>query len=821
MKFAGRNALHISVAAVLTGALFASTPLELYAQEVEEIIVTARKKDESIQDIPLAVTAITADMVRQMGLQDLDDIAKITAGMTFDPEFSRTSNRPVIRGQANILGESGVAYFIDGVYITGSINDYDINDIERVEIVKGPQSALYGRNTYSGAINIITQSPGDEWAARGQIRATDDSQREISATVKGPVSDVFSIGLTGRYYETDGFWDNEYDGDDIGEQESTSASLVATLEPNDRFSARARVYYNETRDGQPALAAQPASENNCFPDTGSSLYDGLGRYYCGEVSPRPIQNDWKEQAPRAADDNDTLQASLSLDFDLTDNIHLTSITGYNDVDATFIIEADYAPGAFQVANFTPNGFPFSGFEDGPPFNYAYAGSMVDFTFAGEDEIDDISQELRLSWDRGNSEYTLGFYYFDQDVTARDVRQLPEDGQARGTAAYLAELGRMNDVCDANFFCETMTPFFGPTIEEPRNVEDSSIKNTAVFAMADFDLTDALGLRVEARYAEEEIEQTTTFQDASDPAPTSTVSAEETFYSFNPRVTLDYQINDDHMVYALFAQGNKPGGFNSATAIIAGLPSFDEEEVDSFEIGSKQVAMEGQLSANFALYFNKIDGYQLTQNARSGGNTTSAIVNAGDAEIFGAEFEFRYAPAAIEGLSLMASYAYTNAEFVEGLDENLGLLLDVADDGAGNCSLGDQFPDDDDCTSAYGNIDGKKIPRSTDNQFFLDGELRRPLTGDWEWFVGASYSHESSKFAQVANYAKTGDANLVNARFGVENDQYAVSVWGKNLTGEDSVPLVLRYADGNDSFKRNFVTMQRRDTYWGLTASARF
>ena len=386
---------------------------------------------------------------------------------------------------------------------------------------------------------------------------------------------------------------------------------------------------------------------------------------------------------------------------------------------------------------------------------------------------------------------------------------------------------MQAVCDNNPICGSMTPFFGPTVEVPRDVADENITNMAIFAMADFDLSDATGLRVEARWAEEEIERVSTLQVLGGPVD-DVVSAEATFTSFNPRITLDHQIDDNHMVYAVFAQGNKPGGFNSPVAIRAGLPKFEEEEVDSFEVGSKNVAMDGQLVTNVAIFFNQIDGYQLTQNARAGQSTTSATVNAGDAEVFGAELEMRYAPAAIEGLSITANYAYTDAEFVKGKDENLGLLLDVGQNGLVDCSLGDEFNASfvygvDDCdTSAFGSIAGKKIPRTAEHQFFVDAELRRPLGGgEWEWFAGASFSHESSKFGQVANFAETGEADVVNARFGMTSDRYSVSVWGRNLTGEDSTPLVLRYADGNDSFKRSFVGTLRRDTYYGLTASARF
>lgn len=846
MKFVPNTLFRAVSVAFVAGAFSTVAPLTAQAQDnefaglaIEEIVVTARKRDENIQEIPLAVTAITSSMVEQMNIQDLDDIAKLTAGLSFDPEFSRTSNRPVIRGQANILGDSGVSYFIDGVYITGSINDYDINDIERIEVVKGPQSALYGRNTYSGAINIITKSPGDSWGARAQIKASDDSQQQISATVKGPLGDSFAIGLTGRYYTSDGFWTNAYDGSDIGEQESTSLSGVAVLDPNDKFRARLRVYYNETRDGQPALFGQPASMNNCYPDTGSSLYNGLGRYYCGTLQPQAISTDWQFQVPDARDDNDTLNASLALDFDLSDNVTLTSITGFNSVDAAFVIDGDYSPESFALANFTPSGFPafntdFSTPVDftSPPWIYAWIPQPVDFTFAGEDEIEDVSQEFRLSIEGERSRYLIGAYYFDQDTDSRDARILPAGAQAIMDANFSAEQARLDVICGFNPVCATqsafgtpvgMIPFGSSVIDVPQSSSTSNITNTAIFAMAAFDISDATTLTLEGRWAEEDIERITTIDSSeTDPADVEIVPATATFTSFNPRITLDHQLSDDNMIYALIATGNKPGGFNSATAITAGLPSYDEEEVLSFEIGSKNVAADGQLVANFAIFLNEIEGYQLTQNARAGASTTSATVNAGDADIFGIETQFNYRPQAIDGLSLLLNYAFTDSEFVKGEDENWGLLLDVADDGEANCSLGDQFPNESGCTSKFGSIIGKQIPRTAEHQLFFDAEMRRPMgNGDWEWFAGANYSYESSKFAQVANLAETGTASLVGARFGFQSSRWLISLWGKNLTGEDSTPLVLRYADGGDSFKRSFVGTQRRDTYWGLTASARF
>ncbi|MDJ0709251.1 MAG: TonB-dependent receptor plug domain-containing protein [Woeseiaceae bacterium] len=804
MKFAGRSMLCGAVTTALVGAFSIAVPLATQAQELEEITVIARKKDESLQDVPLAVSAITADMVQRMGLQDLDDIAKMTAGLLFDTEFDRTSNRPVIRGQANILGSSGVSYFIDGVYITGSINDYDINDVERVEIVKGPQSALYGRNTYSGAINIVTKAPGDTWATRAQVKTTDDGMSDLSASIRGPVTNNLGIGLSARYYNHDGAFTNTFDGSDIGEQESSSLSANAVFSPSENFTARFRAYYAETRDGQTPLIGIPHSENNCFPDNGS-LYAGGGRYYCGVLQPRPVNSDWTVQAPDSKNDRDLTQFSLSMDWQLSDNWSLASVTGYNTEDAVFISEADYQPTQFQTAVFArfPTGFPF-------PTAWAYVGTMVDFTFASADDIEDLSQEFRLRYVGERSEFLIGAYYFDQDSATVGVRELPPNAQAIAAANYGATFAEQQAWCTANFFiCTGITPFFGPTVAVNNTFSEINTQNSALFGMAAFDIGDASRLTIEARFAEEELTRN------------RTTSA--TFRSFSPRITFDHRLSDDHMVYVLYAEGTKPGGFNSDLAASQNKGEFEEEEVESIEVGSKSTGLDGRLVANVSLFLNQVTGYQLTQNVRAGANTTSATVNAGDADIFGAEIELRYAARTVDGLNFTFNYAFTDAEFVAGTDENIGLLIDVNDDGLVNCSAGDEFPEISGCTaSAFGSLVGNQVPRTAEHQIFLDAELRRPMgSGDWEWYLGANGTYESSKFAQVVNEAETGSTTLINARFGMQNDRYGFSLWGKNLTGEDSTTLALRYADGADSFKRSFVIMPRRDTYWGLTANVNF
>jgi len=287
------------------------------------------------------------------------------------------------------------------------------------------------------------------------------------------------------------------------------------------------------------------------------------------------------------------------------------------------------------------------------------------------------------------------------------------------------------------------------------------------------------------------------------------------------VTLDWKPSDNALVYALYAMGTKPGGFNGTIAIEAGVPTYAEEEASGFEIGYKTVLADGQLTANLAWFMNEVEGYQLTQNVRAGQNAQSATVNAGDADISGLAAELAWTPDAVQGLTLRLNYAWTNPEFTSGLDQNEGVLLDAADDGEVNGSTGDQFPDIEGCTnSAFGSIAGRQVPRTAEQQLYADVEVRRPMANGWEWYLGGNYSFESSKFAQVHNQAETGETNLANLRFGLVNDRHAVRVWARNITGEDAPYAVLRYASP-EAFRRAFAVAHRPDTQIGVTLSTRF
>ncbi len=792
------------------------------ASDSDVIIVTARKTEETLQEAPTTVSVVTAAAIDKLGLDNLTDVAKTVPGLVFDDTLGRDANRPVIRGQANILGQSGVAFFIDGIYYSGSLADYDVDTVERFEVVKGPQSALYGRNTYSGAINLISKMPSTEWTGRVQVDLAEDDRYEATANLRGPLADGLGIVVGGRVLDNAGAFRNAFDGTRIGKQQSYSGYGMLQFNNGGPFRASLRANYNVIDDGQPAIFAQSANANNCFPDNGT-LYRGQRRYFCGVIQPQQVNTDYRRQfvdPENVGLESKTLNAGFRMDFDFTDNLTLTSLTGYNRRTADVKTDGDYSPNSFNLVIFAfgPTGPAPAPVTPPRTLRYtAFATSVQDFTFSNRQVTDDWSQELRLAYEGERLQLMLGGYYFDQSDVTRDTRVVPPGSLARAQANANAATASL---CAQLPLCGVFTPVTvtAANLPESRNVNSFDIENKAIFGSATFDITDTLSFSAEGRYAEEKIRQSTlTFNNGQAiPAPRI---VQATFKEFTPRFTLSWQATPENLFYAVYAEGQKPGGFNSNQAILAGFPTFQPEDNKTYEIGTKNTFFDGKLTANLALYHTEVRGYQITQNVSVPPNQVSLTRNGGDARINGAELELLIRP--VRNFTVTANYSYVDAKFTRGTDENLGLINDVADDGLVNCSLGDEFPAVTGCQSRFGAIRGKRIPRAPEHTVFVDMDYRNPISDDWNFFVGSNVNMVSTSFDQVLNFAETGGSVVVDARLGVQSDRYRVMLYARNLFDEDSVAQILRYADANADLRRNFVAGLRPPRRIGILLTASF
>ena len=793
-----------------------ATPEPRAETSQDVITITARRREESLLDAPVAVTAFTDTDISRLGISSVDDIARFTPGLSFAAAFGRSGERPVIRGQSNVLAEvqfgveSGTAYFVDGIYFPGTISSLDPNDIARVEVIKGPQSALCGRNTYAGAINYVTRGATDEFEANTRIRVGTYGEREFSARVSGPlVEDRLGYSLSLRDYSYDGEFNNTLNSDTVGGEDSLSLSGTLDIGFTPNWDVRVRAMYYEDDDGTIPIFLQSAQSNNCFPGRRSMASFALSgstnnnQYYCGVISPAPVAlNTSPVTTPRVVDGTPEGSTFFGTVYNTADGTAFDGIardgvlanvqstwdiggSGYQlQLAAQGRAEEDYfgADSDHSAVNFffAP---PFTGAE--PFFANTNRGETSDYSF--EAKLQSPS-DARFRW-------MIGGYYYDES----------ED----------------------NFEFDFNTISTGGVIQNVLTIE-----NQAIFGLIEYDFMPNLTMTVEARYAEE-----TKTRDEFNAAGVNTLSQDGTFDSFTPRVTLDYGLEGGGTIFAVFAQGVKPGGLNGSDGATINRPTYDQEESDNYEIGYKDSFFGGAAVFTGSAFYTEASNVQVTQAiaSTSGGAVTSVAINQAGAEIYGVEMGWNHALNSMFSYGL--TYAYTVPEFTEGCDDFQWTLTSgggVLTPGSTAPGTGADFTGNGDCSIA-----GNQLPLTSTHQASAFGEFRYPiLNGSWEFFTQADITYESSKFVQVHNLAETGDATLMGLRFGMETDDLTFQVWGRNITDEDSIVMATRwlqtpyfstislntasFVPGADvGAPRAFFGTLRRGPSWGVEARMRF
>ena len=263
-------------------ALLAVPPLLLMPiagwAQLEEVVITTRRRTESLQDVPISVQAITAEDIQRTGIKDLNDVAKISPSVTFDTGYNPTDTRVNIRGLSATRGRANVAFLVDGVDVTSEnviaagsgllANTRLLNDVERIEIVKGSQSALFGRAAFAGAISYVTKEPGDEFEGNVSVDAADNGYYQVGAAAGGPIfGDVFGMRLNGVVWEDDGYFTNSVSGDKVGGGDGFGTSLTAVLTPTDALKFKARVEYSDDHFDPQATVRIPQLAPLAYPDS--------------------------------------------------------------------------------------------------------------------------------------------------------------------------------------------------------------------------------------------------------------------------------------------------------------------------------------------------------------------------------------------------------------------------------------------------------------------------------------------------------------------------------------------------------------------------
>ena len=737
MRSIKRNPISLAIAATLIAS--AQTPVT-WAQDdglaLEEVIVTARKREENLQDVPLSVTAFNDSTLQDYRIFSPEDIAGFTPGFSFINSFGRDSDRPVVRGMSNILGEPNASFFIDGVFVPGTIASTDLQMLERVEVIKGPQAALYGRATFSGAVNYVTRRPTNEFEGQVSVSVAEHETVNTNAYISGPlVQDSLYFYLGAGFSEYGGEYKNTISGDEVGGEETTSFSGKLLWTPSDTFEATLRVSAQTDDDDHIAMWLQGAEYNNCYQ--ANAQRPASRSYYCGTVKTSDEVTLRTDFLPNPGIERDILRTSLTLDWELANGWTVQSITGYQDTDTDRQIDVSY--GGYDALSYLAP--------------VTYGATLGSFWRVQEEETETFSQELRLSSASDQRlRWSLGVYYYDNDF-----EQTVDD--------------KIDPLTSFEFLLNPATAV------QKRNSypEFRNTTNTAVFGSLEYDFTDNLTGTVEVRYAEDEIEAT---YYAYIPGRSDT-TFEETFDSFTPRFTLTWQASDAMTVYANVSMGNKPGGFNDPGT---DKTAYDEEEAWNYEVGVKQRVFGGRGTWNTSLFMIDWTDQQLTFNAqRPDGTLTSFIDNVGETSVTGLETELSVM--ITDNWDLTANYSWVDSEIDEYVTSDQALFFGCIPGSA------DEYA----CIQQNGSVKGNKTPRSSEHQASLRTMYRVPV-GAGEWFIGGDVRFESSRYAQVHNLAETGDRTTIGAQAGYRNDNWELSIWGKNLTDDDAAMDILRYID---------------------------
>ncbi len=817
----------------------------VFAQEapgLEEIVVTARKIEENLRDIPLTVSAFTEQALEEQGIASLQDIADATPGFDFAQAFGRNDFRPVIRGQSNILGRANAGLFVDGIIIEEGNASIPLSALQRVEVVKGPQSALYGRSTLAGAVNYVLKTPGNEADAEATLEYGDRDHFRAEIHASTPFSDTAGGAITVAHYERGGEYDNRFAGNalgtppemnQVGGERTTSVTGVLTFAPSDRVDIKLHAMYEDTFDDQYAIAMNPASLNNCYqvtrggpltqpaPPEGtpeasaatvtSAGYNGSG-YYCGGVDvPTVLEHSGGDGRTSletgffdfSGTNRESLRLGLRIDADVSDNMTFTSLTGYNDVATTTAQDQTFGGGDTRRP-VVGVGIPFAvqGFGPTPPRIH----SRVGFLTSNDDAFDDFSQELRLRYEGETGlNYTLGVYYYASDDSGQLITSFDTT-----TSTYI----------DGTRVFAPFNPTFAPaTISTSASYEGApfrhnggeSVESTSLFGSVEFPVSDTVTLGVEARYNKDNF-------DVTPGGASSAVSG--SFDAFLPKLTARIRPSDNLLIYANLARGNKPGTVNSDEGLPAEDLLVDEESATSFEIGVKSLSMGNRVETNVALYRIDWQDMQLTSTRAAVVNgqprTFSILENVGESGISGMELDLSVR--VTDAWNLRLGYAWTDSEierFVQSVDAgaSAGSAFREAALIAGYSPGGDVI------------ISGTQLPQSSEHQAILSNVFDGSMSNGWSWFLRADLSYNSERYAQVYNLAHTGDRQIVNLRCGFRSDNIDIEIWVDNATDDDTSPALIRYVQANDltfnPFNRAIGVTLPEQRRGGVTARFRF
>jgi iron complex outermembrane receptor protein len=780
------RAKNFRLKACVCGVLAAASVGAAYAQDkvtvLEEIVVTAQKRQESLQEVPIAITAYTSESRDLVGIKTIEDVAAFTPGMNFS-SLDRMSVRGIGRLTNGLGSDPGVATYSDGFY-TASLSEVGKSPmfVERIEVLRGPQGTLYGRNSIGGAVNIIAKRPSKD-GLHGELRVSGGSYAAtgIEAAFDGPISDAIRFRIAGNSArQREGYFDNTV-GKDRYEIDRTMIETQLEVDLSESVNwwikyQTARWTDNNSDGSLNDVAIDPyAVTTNPFP-TGSLVpraeYFTTAGFNGGTAVTRAsVADHYKMNENRPSDytlkDNHIIATNLTFEFD---SMSLKYIGGYQQYD--FVLHRDY------------DGTPLTGPYTGATF-FGFAPSLVpiypDYTTTYGDKMQYYSNELNLQSSTDNFKWIFGLYQFHEHRSNPVSLAAPNQLEIAALNTWLTAGGR----------------FFYSNGEL---VSDSK----AAFGQIDWGFSDSWNLTVGLRYSQDEKEgfeenRLVLFLPVSTaliPTATGTTARiltadsaatrriEDEWSAIGGKVGIEWNISDDINLYANYNRGYKSGGFNLGTLITT--PTVDEETVDAFEVGAKALFFSN-LQINTSLFMYKYKDAQVPFAAFRNGVTATDFKNV-DADSMGAEVEVVYAP--IDNLQLLLNYSYLNAEITRQCSYTSAIVnsdcyynnSDIAAVQPGSQPVGV-----DGAGNQLQNLDGNKMPQSPENKnafnasYTLDFSVGKlTASGTYTWQDEATYSIFADPRFVAPSFARTDFRILWND----SDDRYTVIGYVRNAFDEE-------------------------------------
>lgn len=748
------------------------------AANTEQIIVTARRKAENLQETPIAIAAFTAEEIKVRNLQNLDDLGSFTPNVDFSTgtvDIGGAGNAVFfIRGIGQVdyapSFDPGVGLYVDGVYIGRSVGAIlELPDVAQIEVLKGPQGTLFGKNTMGGAINITTVMPTEDFTGGLDLTYGEDNRFNVNADIGGPLNDIFSFRASAAYRSQDGFVNRPNAGDKAGEE----GTFVSRLKLQADFGQTTVLLSGDFT----SISADANLAFHPFYDVASAGLATLWNNFVGIPSGTPLSSaDASPDDPRLnfgiasnEADYDGWGVALKVEHDFGGPV-LRSVTSARGFEARNVREADGS-----VANF----------------------AILDYS----DEQWQITQEVLLF---GNAfddrlSYTIGGFFMKEDAKGSwDVLLAP--------GLFEAFEGLPGPVIPLvpGFACPSMIPMApcAGGAGNPLNLAfdllqqirpDIETTSYAVFGEAEYQITDQVAVFAGLRFTRDQKDyQVETLRLSGRPPIVPLTMASDSWNDVSPRIGIKYQPSDDMLVYATVSKGFKSGGFNArpANVFFAQRP-FDPETVWAYEAGFKSDLAGGRVRFNGAAFYYSYRDQQLQANGVAPGDVNPAQFtdNIGRSRIWGLEGDVTVS--VTDQFTVLSGFGYLNAQYKETGQDITGLSLDT---------------------------ELQKAPEWTAN---AAAQYVQPLDDYGELLARVDVAYTAENFPDARNTPSLRQRGhvLVNARIGwaSPDERYSVALYARNLFDTKFI------VNGFDvsAFEGSVLAIPSQPREVGITAGIRF